>query len=47
MNFVNYSKVEEIQHAGGYRIEDDFVITENGARLLGKPIPKSVMKLRN
>lgn len=41
-DFVNYSKVEAVQHAGGYRVEDDYVITREGARLLGVPIPKKV-----
>lgn len=40
-DFVNYAKAEELQDAGGYRVEDDFIITEEGARLLGIPIPKS------
>jgi len=41
-DFVNYSKVEAMQHAGGYRVEDDYVITGEGARLLGVPIHKKV-----
>jgi Xaa-Pro aminopeptidase len=46
-DFVNYSRVEEIQHAGGYRIEDDFLITEKGARLLGEPIPKTTRDIED
>lgn len=41
-DFVHYEKVEELKHAGGYRVEDDFLITKNGAQLLGDPIPKKV-----
>lgn len=41
-DFVNYAKVEAMQHAGGYRVEDDYVITGDGSRLLGVPIPKKV-----
>lgn len=41
-DFVNYSNVEKLQHAGGYRVEDDFLITGDGARLLGDPVPKTV-----
>ena len=36
------TKVEEYKDFGGLRPEEDFVITENGARLLGKPLPKTV-----
>ena len=41
-SFINYSKFEEYKNFGGIRIEEDFLITENGFRLLGKPIPKSI-----
>ena len=40
-DFVNYREVEKVQDAGGYRVEDDYLITKNGARLLGNPIPKN------
>ena len=40
--FINYDKVEEYKDFGGLRNEEDFLITENGARLLGKPIPKTI-----
>jgi len=41
-DFINYDKVEEYKDFGGLRNEEDFLITENGARLLGKPIPKTI-----
>jgi len=41
-DFINYNKVESYKDFGGLRNEEDFVITESGARLLGKPIPKSI-----
>lgn len=44
-DFVDYGKVEKLKQAGGYRVEDDFLITEEGARLLGDPIPKSVNEI--
>jgi Xaa-Pro aminopeptidase len=40
--FINYDKVETYKDFGGIRIEDDILVTENGARVLGKPIPKTV-----
>jgi Xaa-Pro dipeptidase len=40
--FINYDKVEEYRGFGGIRIEDDVVVTSNGSRVIGKPIPKAV-----
>ncbi len=42
LNFLNYDKLEAYKNFSGCRNEEDFVITENGARLLGKPIPKTI-----
>lgn len=38
-DFINYDKVEAYRGFGGLRNEEDFLITESGARLLGKKIP--------
>lgn len=38
--FIDYHKVESYKDFGGLRNEECFVITEDGYRLLGKPIPK-------
>jgi len=43
--FINYSKVEEYRDFGGIRIEDDILVTEEGAEVLGKPIPKTVAEI--
>lgn len=40
--FINFDKMEEYKHFGGIRNEEDFVITENGYRLLGKQKPKTI-----
>ena len=46
-DYINYDKVAEYIGFGGIRIEDDVLVTENGNRLLGKPIPKSVSDIEN
>jgi len=40
--YINYDKVEQYKDFGGCRNEEDFLITKDGARLLGKPIPKTI-----
>jgi len=40
MEFINYEKVEEYIEFGGMRYEGDYVITSNGARLLGGYRPR-------
>lgn len=44
-SFIDYARVESYIGFGGIRIEDDLLITQNGCRLLGKPIPKTVEEL--
>ena len=41
-DYINYDKVEEYRNFGGLRNEEDFLITENGHELLGKPKPKTI-----
>ena len=41
-DFVNYDKLETYKDFGGIRIEDDILVTENGYRVLGTPIPKTI-----
>jgi len=43
--FINYTKVREYIDFGGIRIEDDIVITHNGCRVLGNPLPKTVEEI--
>ncbi len=40
--FIDYKKVNKYRTFGGIRIEDDIVVTKNGCRVLGKPIPKTI-----
>ena len=44
-DFINYGKVETYKDFGGIRNEEDYLITETGARLLGKRIPRTVEEI--
>jgi Xaa-Pro aminopeptidase len=44
-DFINYDIVESYKDFGGIRIEDDVLVTDTGARVLGKPIPKTVEEI--
>ena len=43
--FINFDKVETYKDFGGIRIEDDILVTNDGYRVLGKPIPKTVAEI--
>lgn len=43
--FINYDIVESYKDFGGIRIEDDVLVTADGSRVLGKPIPKTVAEI--
>lgn len=43
--FINWEKVNSYRNFGGIRNEEDFVMTENGAKLLGKPKPKTIEEI--
>jgi Xaa-Pro aminopeptidase len=44
--FINYEALEDYRDFGGIRIEDNVLITEeDGAVILGEPIPKSVEEI--
>jgi Xaa-Pro aminopeptidase len=40
--FVNYDAVDKYKDFGGIRIEDDILVTEEGSRVLGRPIPRTI-----
>jgi Xaa-Pro aminopeptidase len=43
--FINWDEVYGYRNFGGIRNEEDFVMTEDGARLLGKPKPKTIEEI--
>lgn len=43
--FISYDKLEDYLDFGGIRIEDDVLITPDGHRVLGRPIPKTVAEV--
>ncbi len=43
--FINYELVESYKDFGGIRIEDDLLVTPEGYKVLGKPIPKSIQEI--
>jgi len=45
--FINYKELEKIRDFGGIRVEEDFVITKGGSRLLGTEIPKTIEDVEN
>jgi len=45
--FINFEKVEKYRNFGGVRIEDCVLITEDGCRVLGTHLPKSVEEIEN
>lgn len=41
-DFIVYDEVEKFKDFGGIRIEDDYLVTEDSARLLGGNVPKTI-----
>lgn len=46
-DFINYDKVNEYRNFGGIRIEDDFLVTDDGYRLLGNGLIKTIEEIEN
>jgi Xaa-Pro aminopeptidase len=40
--FIDYRRVDDYLDLGGIRIEDDVLVLEDGCRILGEPIPKTI-----
>ncbi len=45
--FINYDVVDTYKDFGGIRIEDDILVTADGCRVLGQPIPKTVSEIED
>ena len=41
-DFIRYDKLRSFQHEGGCRIEDNFLITDTGSRMLGAKVPRTI-----
>lgn len=44
-DFINYDRLEGFRGFGGIRIEEDFLVTAEGSRLLGKPLAKTAAEI--
>ena len=44
-DFINWEAVAKYRDFGGVRIEDDVLVTADGHRVLGRPIPKTVAEV--
>jgi Xaa-Pro aminopeptidase len=45
LSFIAYDKLEAYRDFGGIRIEDNILVTKDGSRVLGRPIPKKAAKV--
>ena len=45
--FIRYDSLEKFRNFGGIRIEDDVLVTEEGARVLGPGIPKTIPEVES
>jgi len=46
-DFLNWNEIEKFRNFGGIRNEEDFLITENGLRRLGKAKPKTIEEVES
>jgi Xaa-Pro aminopeptidase len=43
--FINYTALKKFSDVGGFRVEEDFLITGTGAKLLGKKLAKTTAEM--
>jgi Xaa-Pro aminopeptidase len=46
-DYINYAELEKYREFGGIRVEEDFVVTKNGSKRLGKEVPKTIEDVEN
>ncbi len=46
-DFINYDNIGKFMSVGGIRIEDNIMITPEGHKMLGRPIPKTVEEIED
>ena len=46
-SFLNYAAIEKYLDFGGIRLENDYFISSEGAKLLGKPLPVEIEDVEN
>jgi Xaa-Pro aminopeptidase len=47
LDFIDYGRLEAFRSFGGIRIEDDLLVTEDGSRILGKPLVKKAVEIES
>jgi Xaa-Pro aminopeptidase len=45
--YINYDKLDKYSSFGGIRVEDNILITNEGYRILGNPIPKTIKEIES
>lgn len=46
-DFINYDKLTAYRNFGGVRLEDNFLITAEGSRMLGRPFARTATEIEN
>ena len=47
LRFLDYSVIDKFKHFTGVRLEDDVVVTPDGCRTLGEPIPRTIVEIED
>ncbi len=47
INFINYDRLSAWENFGGIRIEENILVTTDGCRVLGPPIPKDIQDVED